>query len=251
MKPKFLLYAFIISALASGANASEPRGNTQFDSFNKSKKWMYKIYSHNPRTFYCDAEFKNRKIISDHGFSTDIYQKRALRTEAEHVVPAENFGRSFKEWRDGHPSCIDQKGRAFKGRKCAEKSNRLYRLMQSDMYNLVPAIGAVNAARKNYNFTMLPKTQNSIRSFGTCAMLISSKDRKAQPPLNARGAIARTYLYMQYAYPRYNMSRQQKQLMAAWDRAYPVTDWECKRSLAIERVQGNTNPIVKSRCNVN
>lgn len=31
-----------------------------------------------------------------------------------------------------------------------------YRLMQADMYNLFPAVGAVNAIRSNYNYELLP-----------------------------------------------------------------------------------------------
>ena len=60
---------------------------------------------------------------------------------------------------------MDKKGKVFKGRKCVEKVNREYRLMQSDMYNLYPAIGAVNALRQNYNFQMLPGEEPD---FGSC-----------------------------------------------------------------------------------
>lgn len=59
------------------------------------------------------------------------------------------------------------------------------------MFNLYPAIGAVNALRSNYNFTMLPSTPGS---FGSCQMKINNK--KAEPPVAARGRIDRTYLYM-------------------------------------------------------
>lgn len=75
--------------------------------------------------------------------------KRSYKIEWEHSVPAENFGRAFTEWREGHPLCVDNKGKSFKGRKCAEKVNKTYRYMQSDMYNLFPAVGSVNAARSN------------------------------------------------------------------------------------------------------
>lgn len=54
-------------------------------------------------------------------------------------------------WRDGHDSCVNSKGKTFKGRKCASKLSKEYRYMQSDMYNLFPAIGSVNALRSNYN----------------------------------------------------------------------------------------------------
>lgn len=159
------------------------------------------------------------------------------------MVPAENFGRAFTEWRDGHDGCVNSKGKSFKGRKCAEKINSEYRYMQSDMHNLFPAIGAVNAMRSNYNFTMLPSAKTD---FGSCDMRID--DRKAQPPEAARGVIARTYMYMEQTYPKYKMSKQQSQLMQAWDKQYPVLTWECERSRRIEKLQGNANRIVSSRC---
>ena len=74
-------------------------------------------------------------------------------------------------------------------------------------------------------------------------------DRKAEPPVRARGAIARTYKYMADAYgPRYRMSRQQTQLMDAWDKMYPVDAWECTRAKRIEALQGNGNAFVKAPC---
>jgi len=177
------------------------------------------------------------------GFSTTKYVKRAKKIEWEHVVPAENFGRTFSEWRDGHKQCVNSKGKSFKGRRCAEKVNTEYRFMQADMFNLYPAIGAVNALRSNYNFTMLPAAQSD---FGLCAMKID--ERKAEPPEIARGQIARTYLYMEDTYKQYNMSKAQRQLMNAWDKMYPVDAWECTRAEKISKLQKNQNDVVKSRC---
>lgn len=104
-------------------------------------------------------------------------RNRAGKVEWEHVVPAENFGQTFAEWREGDAQCVDNRGKAFKGRKCAEKTNKDYRYMQADLYNLYPAIGAVNALRQNYNFQMLPGEKPD---FGSCEMKIA--DRKAEPP---------------------------------------------------------------------
>ncbi len=115
--------------------------------------------------------------------------------------------------------------------------------MQSDLYNLFPAIGAVNAMRSNYNFTMLPGEQSD---FGTCSMIIDSK--KAEPPVRARGRIARTYMYMDQSYSRYSMSKAQRKLMTAWDKQFPVSSWECSRAQRIEKLQGNANLIMTNRC---
>ncbi len=203
----------ILFSLFAPSTAIASDGNGTNESFSKGKKHLERqVYYDHRVTIYCGAEFDNKKNVKfPVGFETQKYKKRAKRIEWEHVVPAENFGRTFTEWREGDPQCINRKGKRFKGRNCASKVNTEYRLMQSDMYNLYPAIGAVNAARSNYNFTILP---DSLPSFGSCDMRI--KNRKAQPPKEARGRIARTYMYMDKFYPRYSMSRQQKQLMSAW-----------------------------------
>jgi len=222
----------------------QARGNTREDSFQAAKKALGRIvYQDHRITFYCQAAFDAEgKVTLPPGFATPKHKARAEQLEWEHVVPAENFGRSFVEWREGHPDCQDKRG-PFKGRKCAERVSREYRLMQADMYNLYPAIGAVNALRSNYNFVLLP---GAPYSFGSCGMKI--QENKVEPPEHARGAIARTVKYMAWAYPRYSVSRQQEQLMDAWDRMHPVDQWECTRTRRIESIQGNENPVVKGQC---
>ncbi len=242
---RFSLFVILItSALTTTAFA---QGNTTLTSFNKAKRIMQQhIYNTDEltSTLYCGARFDEKKNVTlPEGFHTDKYKNRLKRWEAEHVVPAENFGRTFSEWREGHPQCVDKHGKSFKGRKCAEKTNTTYRLMQADLYNLYPAIGSVNAARQNYNFTLLPDVKSQ---FGQCDMRIDN--RKAQPPVQSRGPIARTYLYFDAVYPQYSMSRAQKQLMSAWDKQYPITPAECERAKRIEKYQGNQNPIFASRC---
>jgi deoxyribonuclease-1 len=220
--------------------------NQEIQSFSKAKKILEKkVYNNHRTTLYCGASFDaKKKVTPPKGFTTTKYLKRSKKIEWEHVVPAENFGRTFSEWRDGNKQCINNKGKSFKGRKCAEKVNTEYRYMQADMFNLYPAIGAVNALRSNYNFTMLPSEDSD---FGSCAMKIDN--RKAEPPEAARGRIARTYLYMEGAYKRYKMSKSQRQLMNAWDKMYPVNAWECARAKKITSLQKSDNPVVNSRCN--
>ena len=234
----FLLFASFDAATIRAA------GNETNDSFSKAKKMLERqVYFDHRVTIYCGASFDEKKNIDlPDGFMTEKHQKRASKVEWEHAVPAENFGRAFEEWREGHTQCVS-KGKPFKGRRCAEKVNMEYRHMQADMYNLFPAIGAVNAVRSNYRFTVLPDVASS---FGSCPMKVSG--RAVEPPEYTRGAIARTMLYMQDAYPKYKLSSAQMKLMTAWDKMHPVDAWECLRAKRIERIQGNENPFVKEAC---
>ncbi|HIP76509.1 MAG TPA: endonuclease I [Psychromonas hadalis] len=221
--------------------------NINNDSFSKAKKLLEKqVYTENAYrvTIYCGASFNTKKkITAKNGFSTHKYRNRAKKIEWEHVVPAENFGRNFVAWRDGDAKCVNSKGKHYKGRRCANKVDEEYKLMQADMYNLYPAIGSVNAARSNYNFVA---SVSSATDFGQCAMKIEK--RKAEPPVKARGQIARSYLYMDKTYSQYKMSKQQRQLMKAWNKQYPPTQWECERGERIRHLQQSNNQILVQRC---
>ncbi len=147
---------------------------------------------------------------------------------------------------DGSERCVTRKGKRFKGRKCTEKTNREFRLMQADMHNLVPAIGEVNGLRSNYGFTQLPGEE---REFGTCDVEI--RDRKIEPADHLRGDIARIYMYMDKAYPgRGIISRKNRKLFDAWAKLDPVDKWECERQERIKGIQGNGNPFVEGECGV-
>jgi len=241
---KILLTLFAL-LLASPTAALAIGGNTYNESFNRAKTYLErKVYSDIPKnTIYCDAVFEGKKIVDPNGFSSKKYTNRAHKLEWEHIVPAENFGRAFPEWRDGHELCIKNNGGSFKGRNCASKVNKKFRYMLADMYNLAPSIGAVNAMRKNYNFAA---GVNPGQNLGQCPMKIDTSRRKAEPPAEAKGFVARAYLYMDKTYPTYRTG--QRKLFNAWDKQYPVTGAECKRAKRIEAIQHNANKFVKTPC---
>jgi deoxyribonuclease-1 len=170
--------------------------------------------------------------------------RRSNQVEWDHIVPAESFGQSFKEWRDGQSQCIDNRQRSFRGRKCAERVNLSYRYMQADMYNLVPAEGEINGLRENFSMAMIPGEQ---REFGSCRVKIG--DRKFEPPPDVRGDIARTYQYMDKTYPGYGIiAEKNRKLFEAWSKEDPVDAWECARARRIKELQGNANEIVEQAC---
>jgi len=81
-------------------------------------------------------------------------------------------------------------------------------------------------------------------AFGRCDLEL--QDRKIEPRPDIRGDIARTYFYMDAAYPgRGILSRQDRKLFEAWDAEDPVDDWERERARRIEARQGNKNPFVR------
>ncbi|MBP3730902.1 MAG: endonuclease [Mailhella sp.] len=235
----------------SGEQHASPASNVQRVeqpslSYPEARKLIYSdIFYDHRETLYCAAEFdEHREVTLPDGFIVSTHQKRANRAETEHIVPVENFGRTFSEWREGHPLCVHKDGKPYRGRKCAELTNEEFRRMEGDLHNLYPAIGCVNAARGNKNFAMLGESVPS--AFGSCEMRIEKS--RVEPPEPSRGTIARAYLYFDRQYKRFSMSRQQRQLMESWDHMYPPDAWECERNERIRAIQGNGNPFVERVC---
>jgi len=227
---------------------------SQNESFSKSKRELLKIHADNQTTFYCGCKYdplKKDNMIerSSCGYTPrNKYTKkgnlnaRANRIEWEHVIPAENFGRQFSCWRDGAPECVTSKGKSYKGRKCCEKSNKEFRIMQADMHNLQPAIGELNADRSNYRFDFELPTPGM---YGKCNFEVVFKERRAKIKEELRGVVARTYLYFNKHY-NMKLSKQEQQKYEAWNKIYPPTQWEIKRNARIEKVQGNRNGFIKN-----
>jgi deoxyribonuclease-1 len=220
-------------------------GNTTITSFAQAKKLVFAIARDNPRTFYCNCAFQGKEVdAASCGYKPARDSVRARRVEVEHVVPAENFGRSFVEWREGHPECIRPGGRPYKGRRCAQKTNALYRLMEADLYNLYPVIGELNADRSNYRFGIIDGEE---RRYGSCDFEVEGHIVEPRPEI--RGDIARIYFYMDWAYPgRGIVGKKARKLFEAWDKEDPVDAPECARAQRVEQVQGNANPFVKDAC---
>lgn len=224
---------------------SAPTGNQKIADFGVAKKILHEqIYRDRRQTFYCGAIYDENKKITNYGSYQVLNRSnpRAQRIEWEHIVPAENFGRSFSEWREGHPECVDSRGKRFKGRRCAGKASQEFQRMEADLHNLVPAIGELNQRRSNFSFTAFQSPQSRLPQPG-CQIYFY--ERKVQPPPETWGDIARIYLYMDWAYPNHQiLSEGSRKLFNAWNKLDPTDEWECERVGRIAKVQGNTNPFV-------
>ncbi len=164
------------------------------------------------------------------GYEPRKNKNRAGRIEVEHIMPAWEFGHQMKCWQEG-------------GRKLCGKDKN-FRVMEGDLHNLFPSVGEVNGDRGNFQFTDMGAKPSK---YGKCQMVVDFKLKLAQPPQEARGLIARSYLYMAETYG-IRLSQQQRRIYEAWDRQHPVTKWECRRNELIEAKQGNDNPYITKHC---
>lgn len=249
MKKTITLAIFLIAVFTLFSETKKLSGNETNNSFSQAKKLLSKVvYSSDDvrKTFYCDCSYDTKNKIKSEGCSYHDSKRggRNSRVEWEHIVPAAAFGGMLTEWRSGHPTCVDGKGKSFKGRNCASKVNKKFQYMQADMYNLVPAIGRINADRSNFSYGII---SGEAREYGACDFEV--KNRTAEPRDAIRGDIARTYFYMDAAYPEFELvNSKNRALFEAWDKADPVDQWECKRGKLIESVQKNRNLILEKAC---
>jgi deoxyribonuclease-1 len=214
-------------------------GNVRVENFEEAKKLLRKFYAQNTfETFYCGCAFTGSHVQLDScPFKpSSPKSKRAKRIEWEHVVPASQFGQYFPSWKKGHKNCRNAYGKDFKGRRCAQLISKKYRLIEADLYNLVPAIGEVNAMRSNYPVSILGEGKNLLKGCDTKIF-----ENKIEPRVEVRGLMARIYLYMDRTYPGYQIIHSEnKNFLESWSKEYPPNEHEIKRNQYIENVQGNS-----------
>jgi deoxyribonuclease I len=200
--------------------------------FDQAKKLAQRIHAPAATSFYCDCtiRWQGSKGIPDLagcGYQVRKNGPRANRIEWEHVMPAHHFGHQRQCWQSG-------------GRKNCVKTDSVFRLMEADLYNLVPAIGEVNGDRSNYRFGMLPATS---ALHGACPVRVDFKQQVFEPPAPVRGDIARTYFYMADKY-NLSLSRAQQQLFMAWHQLDPVSPAEQQLNQRTRQHMGHDNPFI-------
>jgi deoxyribonuclease-1 len=161
------------------------------------------------------------------GLQARKQKTRSEKTEWEHIVPAWTFGHQRQCWQNG-------------GRKHCVDDDPVFRAMEADLFNLYPSVGEVNGDRSNFNYGM---ASDVAPQYGQCKTKVDFNQRAAEPRDEVKGLVARTTFYM---FDRYNlsMSRQQQQLLMAWDKQFPVTLWEIERNKRIAAIMGHENPFV-------
>ncbi|QZN96841.1 deoxyribonuclease I [Symbiopectobacterium purcellii] len=230
-----MLRNILVISTLSGALFSAFAAAQTINNFTQAKAIAAQIHQDAPGSFYCGCRIswdgkKGTPDLASCGYTVRKNADRAQRIEWEHVVPAWQFGHQRQCWQDG-------------GRKNCTR-DEVYRDMETDLHNLQPSVGEVNGDRGNF---MYGQWNGGEGQYGQCAMKIDFKNKLAEPPERARGAIARTYFYMRDRY-QLRLSSQQTQLFTAWDKRYPVTPWECTRDQRIAEQQGNHNPYVQQAC---
>ena len=223
------MYRFVLSLLVLVALPvlAEPPS-----SFSAAKRIAWEINADHKETFYCGCNYSgpdNTPDLASCGYEVRKQEARANRIEWEHVMPAYDFGRALQCWQEG-------------GRKNCQKNSEEFKRAEADLVNLVPSLGETNGDRSNMRLGTI--ASKDFYQYGRCDSRVSFAERTFQPRPEVRGWVARTYWYMRDTYG-IQISNQQNQLFTAWDRQYPVTDWERLRNRRIVAIQGRGNPYVE------
>jgi len=213
--------------------------------FSKAKKFLRRIYRNINTEFYCGCDFQpdeenhgRFKILNEKcGLSTRTGSDRSYMVEWEHIVPAYNFGKDRECWKK--EDC-EWNGKKLRGRKCCSATDPVFREMEADLHNLVPAPGEINNDRGHFDFGLI---EGEKRNYGQCDFEVDFKKNVAEPRESIRGDIARIYLYMewQWAIP---IKEDTKKLYLEWHEKDPADAFEIRRNEVIDRIQGRKNPFI-------
>ncbi len=114
------------------------------------------------------------------------------------------------------------------------------------MYNLHPEIGELNELRADLPMAEVPPNLE----FFVPALQVKMGRGQFEPRPEVKGDVARTYLYMDAAYPGLGIipDSATRAMFNAWSREDPADAWECERARRISVLQGNVNDVVATAC---
>lgn len=217
--------------------------------FSKAKRVAKHLFQAHRKTIYCSCSYDQYGIVDlkSCGMLSIKRSRRAKRIEWEHIVPAEAFGHHFKCWRE--KVCRKKNGKSYRGRKCCEKIDKQFRHAEAELYNLWPAVGAVNQYRSNYRFTDISSSEFKKANYFYGCPIIKVKTPGQKPKIaiqgENKGVVARAYLFM---HDKYNlrMSKQQQRMFQAWDEQFKPTDWELTWAKKVAEIEGYSNPYIEN-----
>ena len=217
-------------------------------SFSKAKKIARDtVYADNRVTLYCGCSYVptgrsgGRIDSSECGYEPRMNATRGSRLEWEHIMPAWFFGHTRSCWTDGHPECVNSRGKPFKGRRCCARVDEKFKQVEADLHNLAPSVGELNGDRSNLPYG---EVEREAGEYGDCDFKIDRTRGVVEPMDSVKGDVARVWLYMNDAY-QVELAPEQQGMFREWSETDPVDDWERERDQRVEKVQGNSNPFVR------
>jgi deoxyribonuclease-1 len=233
-----------LRAFGASAASDDPRSGIADSDDEARAALLDGVYADRRVTFFCGCRYDPRGQVDLEGCGLGLLvgSRRAEQVDAAHVVPASRLGESRRCWRDpaAFSACTTEAGTRLSSSACCERADPDFAAARKDLHNLVPAVGAIAAARSDHTWGELRSGQR----LGDCAIRFDPVLRRVQPPQSVRGDIARKFFYMRDTYG-VRLGRQDLRLYTAWSNADPPDAQEIERNRRIRRVQGRGNPYVE------
>ena len=156
-------------------------------------------------------------------------KKRAHVVEIEHILAADMLGHNLNCWQN---NICEHHGKLYKGRKCCEKMDGKFRQIESELYNLWPAVGLVNIARSNYSYGVV----DSDDKFYGCDFKINKVTHEFEPSNKVKGIVARATLFMSDKH-HIPLSENKRQLYLSWNKSFPPSKWEKEWALKVASIE--------------
>ena len=228
----------------ASAGSEAPRSGIA-DSFDEARAVLLDtVYADRRVTFFCSCRYdlRGRIDLAGCGLGALVGSRRAEQVEAAHVVSASRLAGSRRCWREpaAFAACTTGGAVPLSGTACCERVDPAFAAAHNDLHNLVPAAGAITAARSDHAWGELRPGQQ----LGDCKIRFDPVLRRVQPPEGVRGDIARTLFYMRDTYG-VRIGRLDERLYTAWNDADPPDAAEIERNRRIRRVQGRGNRYVE------
>lgn len=166
--------------------------------------------------------------------------KKQSEVEFIRIVPEEMMGITRRCWHE--KICINLSGKPYNGPACCRKSDERYQAYDRDIFNIIPVTKELAKAIKGYRYAEAKKGSRKL-----CTLLLSDEKKIVEPPLFMKGNIARVYLYMNAQYAL-NLSYEEQMLYLKWHALDPVDAKECAVHEQVRKLQGRTNPWIRSSC---
>lgn len=231
-------YSTINSIKIASFNTIKGR-NKNLNNMQQANKLANSIHSKHHHTFYCNCCYEGKVIdLNSCGYKIQRNKKRATRIEWEHIVPVSRLAKNLVCW--NNPVCCNQNF-CYKGRACCQKIDPYFIRLATDLHNIVPEIGELNAIRSNYEFAEL--LYMPFGQFGDCKVKIDRKHKKIEVDKKIKGIVARVYLYMNDTY-NLNLNAKEKTLFNKWNRQYPPKSWEIDWNNKVNEVQYTKNKYI-------
>jgi deoxyribonuclease-1 len=197
---------------AGSANAQQSR-IPNYDTARDAYFWTM-FYVFGGETVYCAVEFGPQMSVNIAG----------QRMTVEHAYPADWIAEAFGC--DNRSACPDPG----------------YGFAEADLHNLWPALSSINSSRADLAFGTIDPDERRFEDFCPDYERTSGDLAVVEPRDDVKGDLARSILYMAYAYslPLHGLD----QLMLDWHRMDPPDETERWRNYVIERLQGNRNPFI-------